>query len=1076
MKMLEAIGTKRSLLLFFLSVAFVLLLVLFWDDESQNYAELSHHLLQLKEMDARLDRDVLRITSFLLVQYDPLVRTSNRLRELKEKINSNSKLSDKVLADLVETYWRGMAEKLDILERIKFQAALVRNGIHYLPIAARELEAVDPEAYRDMLELLNSLYTYHLFYTDTQIEDIHSALAKLKQKSPSSPASREVLDKVLFHVDSNLGDLTELGELKTRYLAIPTLEYFEYIHARHERNRIIEIANKKRLIVILSAVVFILLLGLWQLIRSLQKAHLEVNRAWYRLHDAVENLSEAFALFDADGRLVLHNRRFGEFYPWLKDWIFEGANISALQSVTGNRIHNLSLEGEAVFGAMPIGQYLEQVESSAWFLASNNYTTEGGVVCVRSDITESKQAEADLRKLGRVLEQSPTSVMITDTNGTIEYVNPKFEKVSGYSAAEAVGQNPRILKSGDKTKEEYTEMWNTLLAGKEWRGMFHNRRKDGSIYWESASICPLRDEMGKITHFIAVKEDITAQKRAEDQLRMNATVFETTAEGIMVTDADNLIKTVNPAFTRITGYAPEEAIGRGPSMLSSGRHNKAFYESLWDSVQQKGYWTGEVWNRRKDGSVFPEWLSIAAIPGEDGIAKEYVAVFSDISKHKQDEEQIRYQANYDALTGLPNRSLLSDRLTQAIGSANRENWKLALLFIDLDQFKMVNDTFGHVMGDELLQQVASRVRACVRESDTVARFGGDEFVILLQDVTDMDAVAGIAAKVIDSIIRVFTLYGREIYIGASVGITIFPDDAVNADALLRNADMAMYQAKAHGRNNYQFFTASMQQRTLERQQLELDLRLAIKRNELEIYYQPVMDATLDRVVSIEALLRWNHPHRGVVSPNRFIPLAEDCGLIGSIGEWVIKGACEQLSQWHKAGFADLNMAVNLSSRQRELGLEADYLRQVLQDTGLSPETLTLEMTESLLMRDTDEAITWLTGFKALGVNLSVDDFGTGYSSLSYLKRFPVDILKIDRSFVNDLPADIDDASLVKTIVAMAESLNLSLVAEGVESKEQADFLVDIGCRNLQGFYYAKPMSAAAMTVWLNGDVQGTGTT
>ncbi|MCM8855519.1 MAG: EAL domain-containing protein [Candidatus Thiodiazotropha sp.] len=557
---------------------------------------------------------------------------------------------------------------------------------------------------------------------------------------------------------------------------------------------------------------------------------------------------------------------------------------------------------------------------------------------------------------------------------------------------------------------------------------------------------------------------------------MNATVFETTAEGIMVTDADNMIKTVNPAFSRITGYPAEEVIGHSPNMLSSGRHDNEFYEALWDSVLQKKYWTGEIWNRRKDGSVFPEWLSIAAIPGEDGVAKEYVAVFSDITKHKQDEEQIRYQANYDALTGLPNRSLLSDRLVQAIGSAHREKWKLAILFIDLDQFKMVNDTFGHVMGDELLQLVASRIGECVRESDTVARFGGDEFIILLQDVSDMDAVANVATKVIEKITRVFTLYGREIYIGASVGITIFPDDATNADSLLRNADMAMYQAKDRGRNSYQFFTASMQQRTLERQQLELDLRLAIKRGELEIYYQPVMDAYLDRVISVEALLRWNHPHRGIVSPTIFIPLAEDSGLIGPIGEWVIKGACEQLSQWHKSGYPDLKLAVNLSSRQRELGLEASYLKQVLDDNRLSPGALNLEMTEGLLMRDTDEAITWLSSFKALGVNLSVDDFGTGYSSLSYLKRFPVDVLKIDRSFVADLPSNSDDASLVKTIVAMAGSLNLGLIAEGVETEEQADFLVGIGCYNLQGFYYAKPMTAANMTSWLSSGFQGTGTT
>ncbi|MET0089444.1 MAG: EAL domain-containing protein [Candidatus Thiodiazotropha sp.] len=408
-------------------------------------------------------------------------------------------------------------------------------------------------------------------------------------------------------------------------------------------------------------------------------------------------------------------------------------------------------------------------------------------------------------------------------------------------------------------------------------------------------------------------------------------------------------------------------------------------------------------------------------------------------------------------------------------AAQRESWMLAVLFVDLNHFKVVNDTFGHVVGDEVLQMVAGRIRSCLRESDTVARFGGDEFIILLQDVTEMDSVAHIATNIINSITRVITLYGREIYIGASIGITVYPDDAENVDSLLRNADMAMYQAKERGRNTYQFFTASMQQHTLVRQQLELDLRQSIQRNELEIFYQPVVDARVNRVVSVEALVRWHHPVRGMVLPAIFIPLAEDTGQIGPIGEWVMRGACEQLKRWHREGFHDLKLAVNLSSRQRELGLQADFLKQLLDETGLSADVLTLEMTESLLMRDTEEAMTWLTSFKDLGIKLSVDDFGTGYSSLSYLKRFPVDVLKIDRSFVCDLPDNLEDATLVNTIVAMADSLKMGVIAEGVETRQQVEFLLEAGCNELQGFYYAKPMKASSLTEWLNGDIRETGT-
>jgi diguanylate cyclase (GGDEF)-like protein/PAS domain S-box-containing protein len=1074
--LLRSIGTKRGALLIGLSLAFALLLGLFWDDESSKYAELSRNMLQLKKLDANLDRDMLRISSFLMVQYDPLVETTNKLQGLKDTINVQLKAHDQKLRGLFDSYWRGMDEKLLLVEKIKFQAALVRNGIHYLPIIAEELKEREPTLYDEVLVLINQLYTYHLFSADSQFSDLKLNLEKLKQHKISDTEAQALLDQVLFHIDSDLHGLAKLGLIKRRYQAIPSQDNFEAIHSRHEANWIAETSTKRELIMLLMVVVFILLMGLWQLIKSLHTANQEVNRSWYRLHDAVNNLSEAFALFDADRRLVLFNKRFEDFYPWLKERDMESLTLDELQAVSSNRVKNLNLEGDALLDLSPQGQYLEKLDSGAWYLSSNNRTTEGGLVCVRSDITDSKRAEADLRKLGRVLEQSPASVVITNTEGVIEYVNPRFEKVSGYSAAEAVGENPRFLKSGNKTKQEYEDMWGNLLAGKEWRGMFHNKRKDGTIYWESASISPLRDERGNITNFIAVKEDVTAQKRAEDQLRMNATVFDTTAEGIMVTDEENRIKTVNPAFTRITGYSQEEVLGRTPHILSSGRHSKSFYEDLWESVLHKGYWSGEIWNRRKDSSVFPEWLSISAIKGESGVAKEFVAVFSDITKHKENEEQIRYQANYDALTGLPNRSLLSDRLNQAIASAHRENWMLAVLFVDLDHFKVVNDTFGHVVGDELLQLVSARVKACLRESDTVARFGGDEFIILLQDVTEMDSVAHVASNIIEQITRVFSLYGREIYIGASIGITVYPDDAVNADSLLRNADMAMYQAKERGRNTYQFFTASMQQHTLERRQLELDLRQAIKRDELEIFYQPVINPSLNKVVSIEALLRWHHPHRGIVSPAIFIPVAEDSGQIGPIGEWVLKRSCQQLKKWHNAGFSDLKLAMNLSSRQRELGLEASFLQEVMDETDLTSNFITLEITESLLMRDTEEAMTWLSDFKALGVSLSVDDFGTGYSSLSYLKRFPVDAMKIDRSFVSELPDDIEDVTLVRTIVAMAQSLNLSLIAEGVETREQADFLVDAGCENLQGFYFAKPMSAKELTGWLSADVLETGTT
>ncbi|RDE24433.1 EAL domain-containing protein [Motiliproteus coralliicola] len=1068
MKLLfQSIGQRRGLLLLGLSMTFIMLLGLFWDDDSDDYAELSRLMLQLKTLDARFDRDMLRIASFLMVQYDPLVKTSNELNQIRTRFNATADRDHEQLSEQNRLFWQTMKTKLDLLEKIKFQAALVRNGIHYLPTLAQTFNQQEPAHYNQIVEFINQLYSYQLSSADSHFNDILGSLEQIKQWSLSSTQSRDLVEQLLFHIDSNLHGLAKLDSLKKSYLEVPSQTYFSALHEQLEKQRVTETAIKRQLIVLLSLSVCALIIGLWLLIRSLHNAHLESKRAWNRLHDAVDNLSEAFALFDADHRPVLYNRRFEAFYPWLKEYPIDSLTLDELQAAVAERTEYYSLEGSLFTDPRPQGQYVEQIDNNTWYLASNKPTSEGGMVCVRSDISASKRAEADSRKLSRVLKQSPASVVITDTQGVIEYVNPWFERVSGYSAAEAIGQNSSFLKSGNLSRQDYETMWTRLKAGREWRGMFHNRHKDGSTYWESASISPLRDEHGKITSFIAVKEDITAQKLAEDQLRMNAAVFDTTAEGIMVTDAENRIKTVNPAFTRITGYGLDDVLGKSPQLLKSGRHEPAFYEQLWNSVRQQGHWSGEIWNKRKDGTLFPEWLSISAIKGANGDIEEYVAVFTDITQHKENEEQIRYQANYDALTGLPNRTLLSDRLKQAIASAKREQWMLGILFLDLDHFKVVNDTFGHAVGDELLQLVAARIKACLRESDTIARFGGDEFVILLQDIAETDSVAQVATYIIDQITRGFSLNGREISIGASIGITIYPDDAANADTLLQNADMAMYQAKERGRSTYQFFTLSMQQKTLDRRQLELELRHAIKNGELEIYYQPVVNPSLNQTISVEALLRWNHPKRGQVSPATFIPIAEDSGQIGEIGRWVLSNACRQLKVWQDAGFSNLKLAVNLSSRQRELGLEAADLQQVIDQAGIKPESLTLEITESLLIRDTEEALVWLSSLKALGVKLSVDDFGTGYSSLSYLKRFPVDALKIDRSFVSDLPEDLEDATLVKTIVAMAQNLNLSLVAEGVETQQQAEFLVNNSCRNLQGFYYARPMPAAEVGTWLS---------
>jgi len=617
-----------------------------------------------------------------------------------------------------------------------------------------------------------------------------------------------------------------------------------------------------------------------------------------------------------------------------------------------------------------------------------------------------------------------------------------------------------MLKSGDKRPEDYRQLWATITGGREWHGVFLNKRKDGVLFWEAASISPLRDDDGRVTHFVAVKEDITQRKRAEDTLRLHATVFATTTEGIIVTDAQNRIKTVNPAFTHITGYSQEEVVGRDPKLLGSGRNTPDFYRTMWQSLHTTGHWSGEIWNRRKDGTIFPEWLSVVAIRDERGNVQEYIGVFSDITQRKHDEEQILRQANYDALTGLPNRALLFDRLSQAIALAHRDETKVALLFIDLDRFKSINDGLGHAVGDDMLRLVAERLRVCVRQSDTVARFGGDEFVIILENVKDVPAVAALAGKVVRVLSEPFHLAGRELFIGASIGVTLYPEDSTDPNTLLRNADMAMYQAKEGGRSQFQFFTQEMNRRTEARIELERGLHRALEREQFTLQYQPIFSLQTGEMASVEVLLRWNHPELGPVRPDRFIPLAEDSGLIAPIGLWVLRTACAQVSQWRKRPeFAALRLAVNLSSRQWQLGLPVSTIRDILSETGLAPEALVLEITEGMVLEGTEEVIAWLYEIRALGVELAVDDFGTGYSSLSYLKRFPVSELKIDYSFIRDLPDDEGSASLVRAILSMARSLGLAVVAEGVETPAQLAFLEQARCDYVQGYLLSPPIPA-----------------
>ncbi len=553
----------------------------------------------------------------------------------------------------------------------------------------------------------------------------------------------------------------------------------------------------------------------------------------------------------------------------------------------------------------------------------------------------------------------------------------------------------------------------------------------------------------------------------EESQQLAGTMFASSAEGIMVCDADNRVQAVNPAFTGITGYTPSDIIGKNPRVLSSGRHDGQFYADLWSQLHQTGCWQGEIWDRRKGGEIFPGWLSLSVIRNADGSIARYVAIFTDITMRKQGEEQIWRQANFDGLTGLPNRTLFHDRLSRAVADARRDRHGLALMFVDLDRFKLVNDTLGHALGDRLLQEAGARLSRCVRDNDTVARLGGDEFTIILKGVEAASNAALVAEKVIATLSTPFCLDENEASIGASIGISLFPDDAENACSLLRTADVAMYRAKELGRNTFTFFTGEMDEKLQNLVQFGNELRNAIGRYEFVVHYQPIMDARTLAVRGAEALVRWQHPRLGLMLPGEFIPLAEETGIIVPLTDWVLQTACRDAATWQRPGRPPLSVAINLSNQKLNLGSFADHAARVLADTGLPPELLKLEITESFAFEQSEKVLAWLRMIRDIGIGLSIDDFGTGYSSFSYLRRLPIDVVKIDRSFISELDANAGDAALVKAMISMSRILKMAVVAEGVETREQLSFLQSVDCDLLQGYYFSHPLPADAFSAFLD---------
>lgn len=687
------------------------------------------------------------------------------------------------------------------------------------------------------------------------------------------------------------------------------------------------------------------------------------------------------------------------------------------------------------------------------------------------DITERRQTMEELaaseQRFRDLIWSAPDALIIIDDKGRILLANEQSEQLFGYSEAELQGQlvekllPKRYASTHVFQRDDYFKNHSNPKRGKGLE--FIGCRQDGSEFPIEVSLSPLETKKGIIVS--AAIRDISERKRVEQQLRLWAELFKNSGEAILVTDAAGVILTVNDAFVHMTGYLLTEVVGKNPNVLKSGRHTRAFFQTMWAALHEAGYWHGEIWDKRKNGEIYPKWSTISRIKDAQGVTTHYIATYLDITERKVAEDRIRFLAHYDSLTGLPNRELLQDRMNIALANAKRQQEKLAVLFIDLDRFKLVNDSLGHQAGDKLLRKTAECITGCLRDSDTICRMGGDEFVIIMPNVSEVSAVAALAQRIRKSLKQPICINDMELRITASIGISVYPEDGLDQDTLIKNADAAMYYCKDNGRNGYHFFTEDLNRIASERLLLESSLQRALERDEFLLYYQPQVDIVRNEVIGVEALIRWQQTDGELASPAKFIPVAEDTGLIISIGDWVLQEVCRQCSAWDAQGLPPLAVSVNISTVQFHQPDFVEKTSQAVKHYGVEPSRLEIEITEGVVMKDAVAAIAEMHKLKLKGFRLSIDDFGTGYSSLNYLSRFPIDKLKIDQTFVRSMMVSQTDMKIVESIITLGKNLNLRIIAEGVETYEELIALQERDCEEIQGYYFAKPMPADKFLAW-----------
>ncbi|SCZ59946.1 PAS domain S-box protein [Thiohalomonas denitrificans] len=815
----------------------------------------------------------------------------------------------------------------------------------------------------------------------------------------------------------------------------------------------------------------------FQLEANRRQAEAALRESEYRYRQLFNNMNSGVAVF--------------QYRPERDDFVFSDVN-KALERIEGaNRVDVIDRSlADAFPGADAIGipsalrrvwqsgeplhlepQFYRDDDTRGWREIWLYRLPTNEVVVVYDDVTEQIEAMRALRsseeRLRLALEGSRDGFWDIDFETGQSYFSERFTELFGYAPDELnkdLGSWEQLIHPEDLPQVKAALEAHLKGEVPQYRSEHRIQTKSGRVAWVLArGLVVRRGRDGRPLRMAGTLIDITERKQVEERLRLWAKVFESSSEGIFITDAERRIVLVNDAFSRVTGYSPAEAIGHDPHFLSSGRHDHAFFQAIWETIDEVGHWQGEIYDRRKDGEIYPEWMAISAVHDEQGKVINYVAMFSDISERKEAEARIDFLARHDLLTGLPNRRLLREWLEQAIAHASREGYRMAVLTVGVDHFKTINESLGHGAGDQILRELGEKLPGCTASDDIVARGGGDEFIVTLSRIKEPTDAVNFANCVRDTLSTPFGIDGTDVRMTTSIGVSVYPDDGNDVEVLIRNSGAALYHAKAQGRNNMQFFIPELNARARDRLVLENNLRTAVERDELTLYYQPQVNTVTQQLVGVEALLRWRRKE-GIVMPSDFISVAEESGTMVAIGEWVLREACRQQRVWADDG-VHITMAINVSAVQFHRPDFPDLFARILRETGADPACIEVEVTEGMLMRDVETTIRTLERLKAMGLGLSIDDFGTGYSSLSYLRRFPIDRLKVDQSFVRSMELNPADLTITEAIIGLGKNLGLRVIAEGVETGSEFSLLRGLECEDVQGYYFARPMPAKALSGW-----------